>query len=176
MRAPSVADGSIGAWPPPFQLATDDGEDGRSFAFDFAPGDAEDAVVDGEEFAVAFAIALEGDLDRVVTTAVGFDDEPLLVPEEVDLEDRSSVWTGALICGIGRPAATSSGSSFASKRLRTVAYLAVSATGRQSSRMPRRQGAPRRRGPEATIASIAPRSSRRAVAARSTVSRRSSSP
>jgi hypothetical protein len=43
--------------------------------------------VDLKEVEVALAVALEGDLGGVVATAVGLDDEALLGPEEVDLED-----------------------------------------------------------------------------------------
>jgi hypothetical protein len=36
---------------------------------------------------VALAVALEGNLGAVVATTVGLDDETLVVPKEVDLED-----------------------------------------------------------------------------------------
>src|SRR6202012_850170 len=66
----------------PLQLASDHREHGGCFSFHFAPGDAEDAVAGAEEFAVASAVALEGDLDGVVATAVGLDHEAALWPEE----------------------------------------------------------------------------------------------
>ncbi len=89
---------------------------------------------------------------------------------------RSAVRTGALIRGIGSAAFATSGKSFASKRLRTVAYLAVSATGRHSSITRRNAGAPRLFPPASSTPSIAPRSKTPAAAARSNVSRNPSSP
>ena len=44
------------------------------------------SVADAHQFPVAFVVVLEGDLDGVVVAAVGLDDEPLLRPEEVDLD------------------------------------------------------------------------------------------
>jgi hypothetical protein len=69
-----------------------------------------------------------------------------------------------------------SGKSFASKRLRTVAHLAVSATGLHSSTTRRSAGAPRFRGRAASAASIAGKSSFPPAAARSNVSRNPTSP
>ena len=129
------------------ELLADDGEDGRGFVFRFAPGDAEDAVAGGDQFAGSSVVALEGDLDAVVLAAVGFDDEAGVLPEEVDLEDALRGLDRRVEAGQRQTGGGDSGRSFASKRLRKVAYFAVSATGRQWSRTRRRQGAPRRFGP-----------------------------
>ena len=122
------------------------------------------------------SVPLEGDLDRVVASTVGLDHEFLLRPEEIDLEHPLRRAHLGVDLRIGSPAAARSGNSLASKRLRIVEYLAVSATGRHSSRTVRSVGAPRRRGPFASTASTAAISSAFRVAAISTASRTFSIP
>ena len=77
-------------------------------------------MVDGQEFAVAVAVALEGEFGAVVAAAVGLDDEALVRPRGGrPRRSRSSVRTRALTRGIGSSAAAMSGRSFASKSERT---------------------------------------------------------
>jgi len=54
--------------------------------FGFAMGDAKAGVAGVEQFAVAPAVALEGDVGRMEVAAVGLDDELGVGPEEVDLD------------------------------------------------------------------------------------------
>jgi hypothetical protein len=135
------------------------------FAFGLLVGDAEGAVADAKEFAVAPAIALEGEVGSVEVAAVGLDDESVFGPEEVDLEAPFGIATGALSSGVGRPRRRTSGRTLASSGLFSLPFLATGAALRHSSIRPRKEGLPRR--PGSIDASIAGMSSTRFCAVRS---------
>jgi len=63
----------------------DDRSDALGFLFDLRFVEAEDGVAGGAEVKVPRVIGLEGDGAAVVEEGIGFDDEAVRPPEEVDL-------------------------------------------------------------------------------------------
>ena len=139
--------------------------DGVGFLLGFLVGDAEGGVARAHEFAVAPAVALEGERGGVEVAAVGLDDEAVVGPEEVDLDAA----VGDLDRGVeergGEVAPRRSGSTFASSGLLRRPFLRDRRCAAPFVDEGAQAGIPRR--PGSIDASIAGMSRSRRCAARS---------